>query len=323
MTHPFPKPDFRAYNCTAKIDYVTIVSDSPFPLATLRSHGIKVPPWPPKPFARGKLATLHDPRPRSLEALQKLCPGARLRTLEVALDFRPRHPASKTELRRQLRQMFQYLISRIYPWGGPGLQKAARISGGKDHADILVDRSWAPFEKGDAIEGTRLPRLDETVYFGHGSAKWADPAQPQFAYVRVYCKVADGSAELPPNEWRIRLEVNLNQAGCEHFGLRDLAELTTFRFRDLRPYLQLVEPAVVVRASKRSIKAMPWLEAAMRHASEVATRQMHEHGAYLAIAEPGALTGRGHLCREGNRKIGALLGCLSSSFTRYTLRRSD
>lgn len=321
--HPYPAPAFASYICHGGIDFVTITDDAGLPFNELRAIGAKVPRNPESPFRFPQLATLHDARASRLAELIRLTPHAHVHRLEVFLDFCPRRPASESARQMALADMQDFLLSRLYPWDGAGLQLAVRTFSLEDGSEAMFPREWFPLADSEIFTVCRRPRYDETLYFGHAEHKYADPAQPHLASMKLYRKVKDDGRSLPPSNWRIRVEVTLNAAGCAHFGLRRLQDVQAFSFRRLAPYFQLAEPRAESSISKKALRKFPWLAAAAEAAQRAVTEEVHATGAYTARAMRRVSVGKRCVHANGNKKVGQMLDNLSKSYKRFDERALD
>jgi hypothetical protein len=315
--HPYPAPAFASYICHGGVDFVTITDDAGLPFNELRAKGAKVPLDPESPFRFPQLATLHDARASRLAALTRLTPHAQVHRLEVFLDFCPRRPVSETSRQTALAVMQDFLLSRLYPWDGPGLQLAVRTYSLADRSEAVLPREWFPLADSEMFAVRRLPRYDETLYFGHAEDQHANLAQPHLAYMKLYRKVKDDGTSLPPSKWRIRVEVTLNSAGCALFGLKRLQDVQAFSFRRLAPYFQLVEPRAASPISKKALRKFPWLAVADEAARRAMTEEISATGAYTAGAMKRVSVGKRYQHASGNRKVGQMLDNLSRSFQRF------
>lgn len=322
MSHPYPEPDFRAYACSARIDFVTVTRDTRLPFNELRRMGAKVPvSGLPHPYRFPHLATLHDAKPTLLADIDLRAPGCQLFAVEVALDFRPK-TSSSHERQLMLDRMHRYLLSRLLPWRGVGLQEAVRVH--RKGTKPLVAESSPRGTKSSWEEFSELPKLADTVYFGHRDAYYATD-EPNYAFVRLYRKRRDQRRAVRPDAQVVRVEVNLNRAGCAHFGLHRIDDLRTFDFRKLRPYFHLIEPRVapvVPRkpATKLPRKLLKVLRGAEASTAAAVTESIRQGGAFRMRLGPPALTGHGTGAARGNGKIAEMLDNLSRSFDRATIR---
>jgi hypothetical protein len=73
-------------------------------------------------------------------------------------------------------------------------------------------------------------------------------------------------------------------------------------------------PGIKPLISAKLNRKYPWLAAVREQAAVAAEASLHETGAYAAVAEKGARTGRGYQSVTGNRKMRELLDNLTAAF---------
>lgn len=179
----------------------------------------------------GMQITIQNPTVTDLEVAIAAMVDPIIVGLEVSIDFRPKGKLTPTERAWRMEDIRLWLLAHIFPWGGPGLQFAHRVSKREGHAEPVY---------GDAI--LRRPERNETLYLGHSKDRYADPEHANYAFMRLYEKKTDMHTTLLPSKCSVRIEVSLNEAGCRHFGLHATGDIFTFNFRQLGDYFKLVRP---------------------------------------------------------------------------------
>lgn len=310
----FPTPNFRQYSCSAKIDFVTIHSPTPLCPAVLKHYGANVP-RNPKRYVYPHVATLHNATPKKVAMLARLCPEARVTHLEVAIDLTPKWFFMGADRAQLMKIAHDFVLARLYPWDAPGIQVAIRASRARGQNTFLLPYSLPKTGVDVTDVATRMAFADEITYFGHRDGEHVMPGEDHFAEMRVYRKATDNKKPLAPKWHRVRAEVSINQAGCEHFGVKTLPDLFGFDFRRLAPYFRLVAPAIKPFFSPQYARTEPLLAAAAKRTIDAwINRAMVAAGSSVLAVEPLARLGYGHQHAEGNRKVGDLLGSLGRAF---------
>lgn len=129
----------------------------------------------------------------------------------------------------------------------------------------------------------RRPERNETLYFGHAKDRYANPDEPNFAFMRLYEKTTDQGSRLPPKKTSVRVGVSLNEAGCRHFGLRTPTDVFEFNFSNLSDYFRLVRPVFVTPRLRSRLRKSIHTAAHKKLAELVTAKQ-------LAIVEDQART---------------------------------
>lgn len=231
MTTTPSEPDFDCYKKSCGVDFVRFFSRTAKALALPNSKTKTIPLR--AGGADGMLLTIQEPTVFEIETVAQELPDAQFDGIEVFYDFTPKGCSSPEQRKAMIENIRQWLISHLYPWQGPGLQIATRVSKGRKHAEPVFTH---------VVE--RRADANETMYFGHADPIYADPDQANYAFMRLYAKVTDNRTALLPDKWRCRVELNLNSAGCRHFGLSDPSRLFGFDFRQLGPYFRLARPEI-------------------------------------------------------------------------------
>lgn len=210
--------------------------------------------------------------------------------LEVSIDFRPKGKLDLLVRTRAMEEIRLWLLAHLYPWQGAGIQFAHRVSRRSGHAEPV----WCDTK-------LRRPERNETLYFGHAKDRYADPDEPNFAFMRLYEKKTDQRTKLPPLKTSVRVEVSLNEAGCRHFGLKAASDLLGFNFRRLSDYFRLVRPTFIVP------RVRPGLRRSIRS-------PMQERLAEIVVAKQSAIV-------EEQARIAGVWSLLNSKFVVPTLGR--
>jgi hypothetical protein len=242
--------------------------------------------------------TLHDPRPEEVRVIAEYAPNAVLEELEVSLDFLPKQGRSLSADDRieRLDQIQHWLITQLYPWEAPGIQPASRASKAKGHVSALFS--------GD---DERRPYGHETLYLGHRDSEYASPDQANFAFMRVYRKVADNRRELPLHKRSCRIEVNLNREGCVHFKLEHLSDLHGFNFRELGRYFRLIRPqAKPIELKKLRLSEPKMADVLEKAQARLLNDRLKTVGAYAAGFQRSSFIVSGRSAKANDRSQQAL-----------------
>jgi hypothetical protein len=304
MTSTLTDPKFDCYKRSCGIDFVRFFSST--------SKSLPLPPERTKvtPLhaggANGMLLTIQEPNVSEIELVAQELPGSRFDSIEIFYDFTPKGSLSIAERKAMLETIRQWLISHHYPWQGPGLQIATRISRGWKHSEPIYTH-----------EVERRAAANETMYLGHSDPKYADNEQPNYAFMRLYRKITDNRVTLLPEKWRCRLELNLNRSGCQHFGLTDPSSLFGFDFRQLGPYFRLVRPEIksckLLQLRKQNPRMAALLE---RTRQRMALDTLQKVGTHAASHEPLINVDGRHRHTTGNRIIQVRLDDLTRKFAK-------
>ncbi|KUM25640.1 hypothetical protein AU467_25320 [Mesorhizobium loti] len=255
----YPDLDFRLFTCRAVVDWIEVQIELQKPTQGIwinarlkRATGCNC-------YAKRKADTTFTVRfqqpdftvvNRAIDFLEQrygLATGAMIASLEVSVDFKPKHQGSEL-LRRQLvgvlwrhlsphRNLFKE--GRDMPrfvWG----HRAAFVAGIHPRR-----RNSDPIPELLLVNGEDIrPYADATVYFGARGApsSW-----------RVMDKILDQQnprtgtkLELSATQRRVRVEVTLGSDQLEAIGVRWLDDLRTFNFCELaHDYFRFVVPTFV------------------------------------------------------------------------------
>lgn len=301
----YPEPDLSQYMSSCDIDFAKFFIKKAAPLPDSLNHAISTPLR--KGDADGMLLTLHDPKPIDFKAVESAFPTAQFAALEVFFDLKPKKPSTLAEREAMLRDIQQWILSHLYPWNGNGLQVATRVSRGRGHSEPLYN---------DVVERRPLP--SETMYFGHSKQFYADPALPNFAFMRMYIKKADRGGMLIPEKWRTRVEVNLNDSGCAAYGLTTPSSLFKFDFRALGSYLHFFKPTVKAANLKNLRRFNPKMATLLETSRKrMAETTLRDAGAHTGSREKLInLNGR-HRHPKANRMIRYRLDDLTRKYRNF------
>lgn len=298
-----PEIDLALFQISPCVDFVKFSSafmDFGLPGARLKRNY--------DPVKSQHVFTLHDPRPEEIASIMNLSPDAKLEAIEVSLDFLPKRGqfVSASESSDRLEEIRQWLITHLYPWDAPGIQVASRASKAPKHVATLLSQ-----------EVERRPFPHETLYFGHRDSKYALSGHTNFAFMRLYRKVSDNGKTLLLRKRCCRVEVNLSQEGCAHFGLLRPSDLFDFNFRSLGSYFRLIKPITkpyVLRNLRQSLPKMADLleKTQMRFLSD----RLASVGAYAAGFDRASFVTSDRLAKANDRAQQALKS-LTRSWRRY------
>ena len=254
----------------------------------------------------GILLTIHDTKVEDIELVARELPGAVFESVEVYYDFTPKGAISLLERHQRIETVRQWVISHLYPWQALGIQAATRVSKGPRHVDAVYN--------GDV---ERRAACYETMYFGHADPKYSDPAEPNYAFMRLYRKIKDNGLALLPDKYRCRVEVNLNLSGCRHYGLTDPGSIFGFDFRQLGPYFRLVKPEVgLCSMPKLRTWNRPMAELLEIARARMAAGTLRDVGSHSASKEKLINVDGHHRHKEGNRMIQIRLDDLTRKFNK-------
>lgn len=220
----------------------------------------------------GRQVTIQNPTVADLEAMSAAMLNPSIIGMEVSIDFRPKEALTLEGRTSAMEELRLWLLAHLYPWQGPGIQFAHRVSRRRGHAEPV----WCDTK-------LRRPERNETLYFGHAKDRYANPDEPNFAFMRLYEKTTDQGSRLPPKKTSVRVEVSLNEAGCRHFGLRTPTDVFEFNFRNLSDYFRLVRPVFVTPRLRSRLRKSIHTAAHKKLAELVTAKQ-------LAIVEDQART---------------------------------
>lgn len=272
----FHDPDFKQYKSSCDLDYARFFIDRSAPVPKSLEHARITPAR--EGGSDAMMLTIQDPKPSDFVAVETAYPTAQFATLEVFFELKPKKSSTPVERNAMLQDIQQWIVSHLYPWRGKGLQVATRVSKGKRHVAAVFN------DPDDSIE--RRPMSHETMYFGHSKGKYADPSFPNYAFLRMYIKKTDQRLALLPDEWRTRLEVNLNHAGCIKFGLTTPTSIFGFNFRGLGEYFHFFKPGVTSPIYKKMRKRNPKMAALLESTRKrMATDTLREAGAHTGSRE--------------------------------------
>lgn len=252
------------------------------------------------------LLTIQEPTVHEIELVARELPDARFDSIEVFYDFTPKGSLSVVERKAMIENIRQWLISHLYPWQGPGLQIATRVSKGRKHAEPIYTH---------VVE--RRAEANETMYLGHSDPMYADEEQANYAFMRLYSKITDNNAALLPEKWRCRLELNLNSAGCRHFGLTDPGSLFGFDFRQFGPYFRLARPEIKTCIMPKLRSWNPRMAALLERTKQrMALDTLQQVGSHAASHETLINVDGHHRHKDGNRMIQIRLDDLTRKFAK-------
>ncbi|AXS78629.1 hypothetical protein [Dechloromonas sp. HYN0024] len=302
MTSAPSDPIFDSYKKSCGIDFVRFFSRTakalPLPASKTKTTPLRAG------SSDGMLLTIQEPTVSEIKTVAKELPEAQFDSIEVFYDFTPKGCSSLEQRKAMIENIRQWLISHLYPWQGPGLQVATRVSKGRKHAEPVFTH---------IVE--RRANANETLYLGHADPIYADPDLANYAFMRLYAKVIDNKTALLPNKWRCRLELNLTSTGCRFFGLTSPNSLFGFDFRQLGPYFRLarpdIKPCSMPKLRSWNPRMADLLEATRMR---LALDTLKNVGSHAASHEPLINVDGHHRHKVGNRMIQIRLDDLTRKF---------
>lgn len=203
--------DFTGFSVSAKIDFVTIVTDGQCDLPALDG----TPRWSRREHYRR--LSIHDATPGDVRLLTHALSNPEILELEVAVDTRPLVVNTQAAHAAELNRAYYALVTSLHPYDG-----------------LLMSRElmgvFNPYTRRLEPCDMRPPRQALQAIWGHRS----HPAQ-----VKLYVKGIDQGEALAWQEHLVRMEVRLSGDGLAAHGLRTLGDLLGFKYRkQLSPYFR-------------------------------------------------------------------------------------
>ena len=152
--------------------------------------------------AHGGRFTIHDPKPAELGRLAAL----QLDRIEIAVDVKV-GPKYESRRDRLLEEVYHLLAQTIFPWHGYGISAGSSRAMGANVRFLSRAR----------------PLPHETMYLGN---------KVDHAFLRLYKKMKDHGVALPAKSQTIRLELQLNEQGCQYHGLHTVGDLLNTNLRE-------------------------------------------------------------------------------------------
>ena len=200
----------------------------------------------------GAISTIQDLKHADLLALPPEVRKRKLQAVEFSLDIYPSGHRKGQSLTPEQRleivgELVDLLHRRITPWTSPYVGNRFSIHTGEDGWSIpilgdtdfkkgiadkrLLRKEWALLDL--AIPRPRLVNgraRNAMAYYGHRIKPTVEPgylcAQRPRAQLKLYGKITDDDASLPPELWLCRLEVALNGSALrERFGIVTVEDL--------------------------------------------------------------------------------------------------
>lgn len=211
MTKTTPPPMVQSgqIKFAAKIDYVTIkVSSKTVQLPDFDG----VPKWGERKDSSGLWTfTIHDPTRRDIIKLVEAFRDPLLWDIEVAVDLSPKAKLTLEERKAFLRETFLAVAGRFRP------EDASLWGYGSRGAVIERRGKVEPLERRQASPG------EQVIYGG----------RREFMQAKLYYKVSDQDAPLPPEQHVVRMELHLKRGACidDEIGLTRMSDLLGYKYR--------------------------------------------------------------------------------------------
>jgi hypothetical protein len=273
-----PDIDWRgAYDVRALLDtlHVRVVLDEPTQRRRLLkivgavSPGASARALERPESCRAWVLTLQDPHAAMLDDVLAAVrerytveSWGELERLDVALDFKPRTPEG-----------FGVALDVLGATFMPTDEYRRGEDNGRGHV-LNAPRIYDASARGDLIPLAHLQTMREpgrrfhdglTRYWGAKKPPTLErSAKEDRTYWKLYWKVKDRKNALPPEAWRVRFEVSLNDKELRALGLSDVSDLPRFNFaRLVRRHFHFVLPTAHAGMSGAMVELL-WLSSVSR-----------------------------------------------------------